>query len=101
MIGERLKEIRKDHHDTQADLAKKLNISIFTVQSWEQEKSEPSHGLLIQICQLYHVTADYLLGLTDYDPIFMKLREAHLSPEEQKYVNLFADFLYEQKGKRK
>ena len=36
MVGERLAEIRKDHNDTQAVLAKKLNVSVTTVRSWEQ-----------------------------------------------------------------
>ena len=34
MIGERLSEVRKDHGDTQADLAAKLNTSIYAVRSW-------------------------------------------------------------------
>ena len=42
MVGERLAEIRKDHDDTQAALAKKLNVSVTTVRSWEQEKSSPT-----------------------------------------------------------
>lgn len=100
MKGDRLKEIRKDHHDTQADLAEKLNISVFTVQSWEQNKSEPSHDMLIAICRLYHVSSDYLLGLVDDDPIFLEMREEQLLPQDREYLRLFADFLYEN-GKRK
>ena len=64
MIGERLAEIRKDHGDTQQTLADKLQVSKFTVSNWEQEKSEPDHEMLIQICKLYFVSADYLLGRT-------------------------------------
>ena len=45
MIGDRLKELRHDHNDTQEDLVGKLNISKFTVQSWEQGKSEPNHEI--------------------------------------------------------
>ena len=40
MIGERLAEIRKDHGDNQDDLARKLNVSVFAIRSWEQEKSK-------------------------------------------------------------
>ena len=43
MIGERLAEVRKDHGDTQQTLAAKLNVTKYTVSSWEQEKSEPNH----------------------------------------------------------
>lgn len=72
MIGERLSEIRKDHGDKQTDLAQKLNVTVSTIRSWEQEKSSPSHDMLVQICRLYSVSSDYLLGLTDVDPGYLK-----------------------------
>ena len=93
MIGERLKEIRKDYGDSQADLAEKLNVSKFTVQSWEQGKSEPSHKLLVDLCRLYHVTSDFLLGLTDDDPIFIQLRQEKLNNSNRLLLNEFASFL--------
>ena len=74
MIGERLAEIRKDHDDTQAILADRLNVSISSIRSWEQEKSSPPHELLVKICRLYHVYADYLLGLTSIDPAYVQRR---------------------------
>lgn len=69
MIGERLAEIRKDHGDTQSALAEKLHIALSTIRSWEQEKSSPSHDMLVSICRLYHVSSDYLLGLSDTDTL--------------------------------
>ena len=74
MIGERLAEIRKDHDDTQAILADRVNVSISSIRSWEQEKSSPPHELLVKICRLYHVSADYLLGLTSIDPAYVQRR---------------------------
>ena len=74
MIGERLAEIRKVHDDTQAILADRLNVSISSIRSWEQEKSSPPHELLVKICRLYHVSADYLLGLTSIDPAYVQRR---------------------------
>lgn len=72
MIGERLAEIRKDHGDKQTDLAQKLNVTVSTVRSWEQEKSSPSHETLVHICRLYHISSDYLLGLSDIDPAYIQ-----------------------------
>lgn len=68
MIGERLAELRKLNGETQELLATALSVSVSTVRSWEQEKSSPSHEMLVAICKLYGTSADYLLGLTDYDP---------------------------------
>lgn len=68
MIGERLAELRKMNGDTQQTMAAKLHSTLSAVRCWEQEKSSPSHEMLIAICKLYGTSADYLLGLTDYDP---------------------------------
>lgn len=68
MIGERLAELRDLNNQKQRDLANILNVSISTVRSWEHDNSSPSHEMLIAICKLYGTSADYLLGLTDYDP---------------------------------
>ena len=54
----------KDRHHTQQDLADVLPVSISTVRSWENEKSALSHEMLVRFCRLYHVSSDYLLGLT-------------------------------------
>lgn len=94
MIGERLAEIRKDHGDTQHTLAEKLNVTFHTVSSWEQEKSAPSHELLVAICRLYQVSSDYLLGLVDEDPAYSHRRQSSLfTPEESRELRLFEEFL--------
>ena len=95
MIGDRLKEIRKDHHDTQADLATKLKVSVSTIQSWEQEKSEPNHEMLTTVCRLYQVSSDFLLGLRDNDPFLggSSSLERLLTPEDRKSLVDFASFL--------
>ena len=72
MIGERLAEVRKDHGDRQKDLAEKLHVVKGTVSYWEENRSEPDHATLVQICRLYGCTADWLLGLTDVDYLATK-----------------------------
>lgn len=102
MLGERLAEIRKDHGDTQASLARKLNVTHFTVSSWEQEKSSPSYELLVSICKLYQVSADYLLGLTRVDPMYVQRRRLEeFSQEELDQLRDFEEFLRWRKGKSK
>ena len=98
MIGDRLKEIRSDHGDTQQALAGKLNVSKFTVQSWEQEKSAPSHELLVKICLLYNVSSDFLLGLNDDDPILKQSKRSALSEENEKTLKKFEAFLLHEQG---
>ena len=93
LIGERLKDIRRDNGDTQADLARKLNVSKFTIQSWEQNKSEPSHSMLIKLCRLYQVSSDFLLGITDNDPIFYHVQQKTFQDEDRLLLREFVSFL--------
>lgn len=94
MIGERLAEIRKDHGDTQSALAEKLHIALSTIRSWEQEKSSPSHDMLVSICRLYHVSSDYLLGLSNIDaPYSAEKRPELLSDAELQELKNYEAYL--------
>jgi len=100
MIGELLAETRKDHGDKQTDLAQKLNVSIATVRSWEQEKSLPPNEMLVAICRLYHVSADYLLGLSNVDPVYIQRRRLNrFSEAELEEMQLFEEYLIWKKAK--
>lgn len=100
MIGERLAEIRKDHGDTQAALAARLNISLSSIRSWEQEKSSPPHEMLVMICKIYHVSADYLLGLTSVDPAYVQRRRIEsFSKAELEELRNFESYLLWKRGK--
>ena len=93
MIGERLAEVRKDHGDTQQKLAGKLNVTKYTVSSWEQEKSEPNHETLVRICGMYGVASDYLLGLSNVDPAYVRNRADRLSEDDLAFLKDMEDFL--------
>lgn len=58
----RLKELRKQTHLTQTDLAKKLNITQATYQRYEIETSEPNLETLCTLADFYNVSLDYLIG---------------------------------------
>ena len=90
MIGERLAEVRKDHGDTQAALAKRLRVTLSAVRSWEQEKSSPSHEMLVAICRLYHISSDYLLGLSNVDPAYEQRKR--ISAFSQKELDMLRDY---------
>lgn len=72
MIGARLAEIRKDHGDTQEDLARKLYVAPCTVSAWERETNAPGLDMLRKICRFYNCSADWLLGLCNVDRIYMR-----------------------------
>ena len=66
MYGERLRELRKAEGLTQKQLAEKLNISQKSLSKYECEQLDLNTELIIKICKLFQVSADYLLGLGDY-----------------------------------
>ena len=63
MIGERLQELRKDNNISQAELAKILGVSHYTISSYECNRSDPDDNSKIKIAKLFDVSVDYLLGL--------------------------------------
>ena len=65
MFGERIKELRSEKNWTQADLAAKIQCNQRTVSRYEQEKIDLSTDVIIRLCHLFKVSADYLLGLED------------------------------------
>ena len=102
MIGERLSEIRKDHGDTQAELAVKLNVTVSAVRSWEQGKSSPPHETLVSICRLYGISSDYLLGLSDIDPVYtQRNRLSKFSKRDLDSIKDFENFLLWKKRKQR
>ena len=61
----RLKAIRLENGKTQKDMYEALEISANGYASYEQGRTEPSIEILIKICKILDVSADYLLGLQD------------------------------------
>lgn len=65
MFAERLKELRKEAHLTQIELAKRLGIGQSSYADWERGKKNPTQENLIKIAQFFNVPLDYLVGNSD------------------------------------
>lgn len=66
IIAARIKEIRLEHRLNQSQFGEKLAVSQDTVSLWENGKSVPTTEYVILIGATFGVSADYLLGLTEY-----------------------------------
>lgn len=62
---DRIIELRKESGLSQAQLAKKLNISQSAVAKWETKKTEPTATAIISLAKVFNKSADYILGLED------------------------------------
>ena len=65
MYGKILKELRKEKGWTQTQLAEKLNIKTQAISKYELERLDLSTEMIGKICNLFEISADYLLGLKD------------------------------------
>ncbi len=63
MTADRIKALREARGWTQAELARRLNITRNGVNSWEQGLSMPSPTCLVDLAKLFSVSTDYLLGV--------------------------------------
>ena len=66
MHGKIICELREEHHLSQQQLAEKLNTTQNTVSKYETEVLDLNTVIIIKICDFFDISADYLLGRTDY-----------------------------------
>lgn len=62
MIGQRIRDLRKQKRMSQTELAKSAGVSQTTVTAWETGKAEPSSSAITSLADYFDVTTDYLLG---------------------------------------
>lgn len=62
MIGQTIRDLRKQRKISQTELAKILHVSQQTVTAWETGKAEPSSSAISNLADYFNVTTDYLLG---------------------------------------
>lgn len=98
MIGQRIRDLRKQKRMSQTELAKSAGVSQTTVTAWETGKAEPSSSAVAKLADIFNVTTDYLLGrpnkqetkkddveLSD-DDVIMTWRGKPLSDEDKELI---------------
>lgn len=63
-LAEKLTLSRKNNKLSQAQAAKHVNVSPSAISAYEHGESTPSLEILIKLAGLYHVSTDYLLGIS-------------------------------------
>ena len=78
-IGEKILNMRKARGWSQEDLAERVGVSRQAVSRWEADSAKPDADRIIAICDLFGVSADYLLRDMEVED-----RTVTNSPAEQK-----------------
>lgn len=79
MLGNKIRELRKQKKLTQAELAKVMSVSQQTVGAWETGRAIPGSDTLGDLADLFNVSTDYLLGRpekADDDQVDLDLERA-------------------------
>ena len=81
-IANKIRSLREKNGMTQTYLAKKLGISRSAVNAWEMSLSMPSLANIVEMTEIFHVSADYLLSLTTQTTVDI----SNLNAEEQELI---------------
>lgn len=63
-MGEKLKTLRVEMGLTQTQVAKRTGVVVSAISAYESGMRYPSYKVLIKLAALYHVTTDFLLGVS-------------------------------------
>lgn len=64
-FSERLVQLRKEKGYNQQYVANFMGVTQVSISNWERGFKEPSFQTLIDLANLFDVSADYMLGLTE------------------------------------
>lgn len=65
----RIRDLREEHNLTQKTVADYLGTSQTMYARYEHGANELPIRHLVSLCNYYHVSSDYILGLTDQKPL--------------------------------
>ncbi|MGN0456489.1 MAG: helix-turn-helix domain-containing protein [Acutalibacteraceae bacterium] len=91
-FSERLKELRTDRDMSQIELAKALNLRSSAISKYENNLTQPSIDTLKKLANIFDVTVDYLVGVSDIENPYEKDK---ITPYEAEFVAKLRRLNYE------
>ena len=83
----RIRELREEKKITQIRLSIELEVSQETISAYEMEKYYPSVKSLIKLQNIFGVSIDYILGLTE--DRYPTAQRSDLSQDEQSLLHAY------------
>ena len=65
VLGKQLRKLRKEKSLTQEEVGALLGKTKFNISNYEMGRRQPNNDALIAFAKLFHVSTDYLLGVSD------------------------------------
>ena len=69
MLDKRIRALRRGMGLSQVDLARLLGVTKQSVSNWENDNIQPSIEMLKKLAEVFSVSTDYLLGLSEMEVI--------------------------------
>ena len=85
-----LKKLMKDTNTTQMRLAQAIGFSQRAVSKWVNGQSEPTEGAIVACAKYFGVSADEMLGFTEYEPKKADGSKKEGAARDEKLANLIA-----------
>lgn len=84
-LGDRVRKLREGRNMTQTELSEILGMKTYTtVSKWEKNENFPKGKDLKKLAEIFDVTSDYLLGLTD-----SKLKKITTQNEKTEIISIY------------
>ena len=104
-FSERLKNLRKQAHLTQVDVAEKLGISQPAYASWERGVKKPTQENLVKIAKLFNASIDTLVSndktddidLSEVELLFRTTSDGMSNEEKEVFKQELLQFMKERK----
>lgn len=87
MLGEIIKNLRKQNNISQSDFATAMGYSRPLIANWERNERDPDTQALLKIANYFNVSLDYLLGREDYygNPYYKNSNSPKSTPNSLPY----------------
>ena len=110
-LGERIRKLRESRNMTQTELSEILSMKTYTtVSKWEKNENFPKGKDLKKLAEIFNVTSDYLLGLSDTKlgkittqnehPEILTIYNQLEEPKQEKVLSYAKDQLEEQENSK-
>ena len=104
-FSERLKNLRKQAHLTQVEVAEKLGISQPAYASWERGVKKPTQENLVKIAKLFNASIDTLvlndktdgIDLSEVELLFRTTSDGMSNEEKEVFKQELLQFMMERK----
>ena len=86
MTGSQIRKQRLKKNLTQKELSQHLGLTPKMISFYENDERVPPADILIKLSQIFNVTTDYLLGLSDDESSQKNLPRLTVSKDEEQFI---------------